>query len=57
MHEALNKAGVANQLHTVPGGKHGGFSREERLKIFEVIHGFLKKHNLGKAAGTASGGE
>ena len=31
LHEALNKAGVPNQLLTIPGGKHGGFTREETL--------------------------
>ncbi len=56
LHEALNKAGIANQLHTVPGGKHGGFSRDQTLKIFEIIHAFLGKHNLLRAAGPASDG-
>ena len=46
LHEALTKAGVANQLLTIPGGKHGGFTHEETLKIFSTIQGFLTKHNL-----------
>lgn len=46
LHEALNKAGVPNQLLTIPGGKHGGFTREETLKIFTTIRAFLKQHNL-----------
>src|SRR6266516_431221 len=34
LREALDKAGVPNQLLTIPGGKHGGFSREETLKAY-----------------------
>ena len=48
LHEALNKAGVPNQLLTIPGGKHGGFTHEEKLKIFATIQQFLQKHNLTK---------
>ena len=48
LHEALNKAGVPNQLLTIPGGKHGGFTRDETLKIFTTIQQFLQKHNLVK---------
>ena len=46
LHEALTKAGVPNQLFTVPGGKHGGFTPAERVKIFAAIHDFLRKHSL-----------
>lgn len=46
LHEALTKAGVPNQLLTIPGGKHGGFTREETLKIFATIRDFLTQHNL-----------
>lgn len=44
--EALDKAGVANELVTVPGGKHGGFTRAETRRIFLAIRGFLTKHGL-----------
>jgi acetyl esterase/lipase len=46
LHEALNKAGAVNQLLTIPGGKHGGFTREENSKAFLAIRDFLAKHNL-----------
>jgi acetyl esterase/lipase len=46
LHEALTKAGVQNQLLTIPGGHHGNFSPEERLKIYVAIREFLKKNNL-----------
>jgi acetyl esterase/lipase len=38
---ALEKAGVAHQLITVPGGKHGGFTTDERTRIFVAIREFL----------------
>lgn len=43
---ALDQAGVPNELVTVPGGKHGGFSRAETVKIFTAIRAFLAKHGL-----------
>jgi acetyl esterase/lipase len=46
LHEALNKAGVPNQLVTIPGGKHGGFSRDETSRAFTTIREFLSKHGL-----------
>lgn len=45
--EALSKAGVPNQLVTVPGGKHGGFTAEERTRIYLAIREFLAKNGLG----------
>jgi acetyl esterase/lipase len=49
--DALTKAGVPNELVTVPGGKHGGFTPDERTRIFTTIHEFLMKHNLPAGAG------
>ncbi|MBK6795885.1 MAG: alpha/beta hydrolase [Acidobacteria bacterium] len=46
LHEALTKAGVPNRLLTIPGGKHGGFTKEESLKIFAAIQEFLKKQGI-----------
>jgi acetyl esterase/lipase len=57
LHEALNKVGAPNQLHTVPGGKHGGFTREESLRIFSVIREFLTKHNLTKTETASATGK
>jgi acetyl esterase/lipase len=44
--EALDHAGVQNQLVTIPGGKHGGFTPEERVRIFTAIREFLTKNKL-----------
>jgi len=46
LHEALENAGVASELHTVPGGGHGGFDTNETLAIFETIQEFLSRHGL-----------
>jgi acetyl esterase/lipase len=46
LHQALVKAGVTNQLLTIPGGKHGNFTPQERTKIFTTIREFLTKNGL-----------
>jgi dipeptidyl aminopeptidase/acylaminoacyl peptidase len=45
-HAALTKAGVPNQLFTIPGGKHGGYAPEQFVQIFGVIRAFLATHHL-----------
>jgi dipeptidyl aminopeptidase/acylaminoacyl peptidase len=58
LHEELEKAGVSNQLHTVPGGRHGGFDRQQTIAIFETIQQFLDGHGLGGAGvRSTSGGQ
>ena len=47
LHEALAKVNVPNQLLTVPGGKHGNFTPEQRDKIYLTIREFLAKNGLG----------
>jgi acetyl esterase/lipase len=46
LHAALTKAGVPNQLLTIPNGAHGNFTPEERTKIFATIREFLAAHGL-----------
>lgn len=46
LHEALTKAGVPNQLMTIPGGRHGGFSKDEMGRIYTAIKEFLKKNGI-----------
>lgn len=47
LHEALAKVNVPNQLLTIPGGKHGGFTADERTRTFVAIREFLAKNGLG----------
>jgi acetyl esterase/lipase len=46
LRDALNKAGVANELVTIPGGKHGQFTPDERIRIYTAVRAFLQKHGL-----------
>ena len=46
LHDALTKAGVPNQLITIPGGGHGNFTPEQRTMIYTTIREFLAKHKL-----------
>ena len=46
LHEALTKAGVPNELVTIPAGKHGGFTEEETVKIYTAIISFLNKNTM-----------
>lgn len=46
LHALLEKEGVPNQLVTIPGGKHGGFPREENVRAFSAIREFLAKQGI-----------
>ena len=46
LHQALEQAGIRNQLVTVPGGKHGGFTDAEMAKVYAEIRAFLNKQNI-----------
>lgn len=56
LHEALTKAGVPNQLLTIPGGRHDapkGFAPQELRTAFTTIVQFLRTHGLGGPITTA----
>ena len=53
LHAALGDRSVPNQLHTVPGGRHGGFTRDETIAIFDTIRAFLGRHGLLDRASTS----
>lgn len=46
LHAALNEKGVANEVLTIAGGKHGKFERHENIRILQAIGAFLQKHNI-----------
>ena len=47
LHQELAKVNVPNQLVTVPGGRHGNFTADERVKIYTTIREFLAKNGFG----------
>ena len=55
LNDALQKAGVAHELVTIPGAGHGNFKPEEWQRAFASIDKFLAAHVAsGKAPSTAS---
>lgn len=42
----LDAADVQNQLFTVPGGKHGGFTDDQYAQIYPAMKAFLRKVGL-----------
>jgi acetyl esterase/lipase len=54
LHKALDAAGVINQLLTVPGAGHGGFSYEQDQTSWAAIREFLKKNVKGLAEAPAN---
>ena len=52
--EALKKAGIAAELVTIPGGKHGNFERDQVLRAWTAIEAFLAKNVINKAVTTSA---
>jgi len=46
LQDALKRVAVDGELVTIPGGKHGGFTRAENLRAYQAIKAFLAKHGL-----------
>jgi acetyl esterase/lipase len=51
---ALQGAGAASELLTIPKGLHGNFPRVEQLRAIEVVRAFFVKHGVLPAAATSS---
>jgi acetyl esterase/lipase len=49
LHAALDKVGVPNQLVTIRGRKHGGFSADELASSFAAVREFLRKNHIMKS--------
>jgi len=47
LHQALDGAKVPNQLYTIVGGNHGGFSAEDNQKAWAAVRHFLQEHVSG----------
>ena len=56
LHKMLAGVGVANELMTIPGGKHGldCCNAEERVKVYQTIQTFLRKQGILPAPRTSS---
>jgi len=56
LHKALSDAGVANELMTMPGGKHGFdcCTAAQRTNAYVKIREFLARHHVLDASGTPS---
>ena len=55
LQDALQKAGVAHELVTVPGGGHGGFPPDQWQRAYAAIQAFLIAHvPPGKAPSSAA---
>jgi acetyl esterase/lipase len=46
LHKALTDAKVVNELITIPGGGHGGFTQPEYARAFERVWKFLKDNKI-----------
>jgi dipeptidyl aminopeptidase/acylaminoacyl peptidase len=46
LRDALTTAGVPNELVTIPGGGHGNFKADERVRAFNSIRAFLEKNHI-----------
>jgi dipeptidyl aminopeptidase/acylaminoacyl peptidase len=46
LRDALTSAGVPNELVTIPGGGHGNFKADERVRAFNSIRAFLEKNHI-----------
>jgi acetyl esterase/lipase len=46
LQDALKKVNVDGELVTIPGGRHGGFTRAENQRAHAAIRAFLGKHGL-----------
>ncbi|OLC46935.1 MAG: hypothetical protein AUH43_12790 [Acidobacteria bacterium 13_1_40CM_65_14] len=55
LQEALQKAGVAHELVTVPGGGHGGFPPAQWLRAYAAIQTFLTAHVPGTKPPSSAG--
>lgn len=44
LHDALERAGVVNQLVTVPNGGHGGFAASEMSRVYAAVFEFLDEN-------------
>lgn len=54
LHAALQGAGVASELVTIPKGVHGNFPRAEQIRAVAAMRAFLSKHRLTRSPATST---
>jgi acetyl esterase/lipase len=54
LHAALQSAGAASELVTIPNGVHGNFPRAEQLRALQAARAFFVKHGVLPAGTTQS---
>jgi len=47
LHKALDAVKVPNELHTVAGADHGGYTFEQNQKAWAAVRQFLQEHVKG----------
>jgi acetyl esterase/lipase len=55
LQEALQKAGVAHELVTIPGGRHGGFPPDQWQRSYAAIQAFLSANAQGAKTSPSAG--
>jgi acetyl esterase/lipase len=55
LQDALQKAGVAHELVTIPGGGHGGFPPDQWQRSYAAIQAFLSAHVSGAKTSSSAG--
>ncbi|MGE0360479.1 MAG: alpha/beta hydrolase fold domain-containing protein [Vicinamibacterales bacterium] len=50
LHAALQSAGAASELVTIPQGRHGNFPRDQQLRAMQAVRAFLVKHGVLRAS-------
>lgn len=54
LHAALQGAGAASELVTIPKGVHGNFPRAEQIRAVAAMRAFLARHRLTRPASTST---
>src|SRR6266508_2325034 len=55
LQEALQKAGVAHEFVTIPGGGHGNFPPDQWQRAYTAIQAFLSTHVTGAKTASSAG--
>jgi fermentation-respiration switch protein FrsA (DUF1100 family) len=56
LHAALQKAGAASELVTIPKGGHGNFPAPDQLRAIDAMRSFLGRHGITRRPAATSAG-